>query len=109
MLRAGTLRNRITILSPVQSTSPTGANSKLKFEETVKLWANIEPLSVKDILTAQAVGSQARLRCVIRYRSDIGSHQRVKYLEKVYKIDGEPLADKNTGREYLTLLLVSVS
>lgn len=108
-MRAGQLRQRITILSPVQSTSPTGANSKLKFEETAKLWANVEPLSVKDILTAQAVGSQARLRCVIRYRSDIGSHQRVKYLDKVYKIDGEPLADKNTGREYLTLLLVSVS
>lgn len=106
-MQANKLRQRITILNPSAGSSLTGANSKPNFTDGLTLWANIEPLSVKDVLTAQAVGSKARLRCVVRYRKDINSTQRVRYDDKVYKIDGDPLPDKGTGREYLTLMLVS--
>lgn len=107
-MKASKLRQRITILTPAQGTSLTGANSKVQFTDGPTIWANIEPLSVKDVFNAQAAGSQARLRCIVRYRKDITSANRIRYDGKVYKVDGDPLADKDSGREYLTLILVSV-
>lgn len=107
-MKASKLRHRITLLNPSNGSSLTGANSKPTFTDGLTLWANIEPLSVKDVLKAQAVGSKARLRCVVRYRKDINSTQRVRYDDKLYKIDGDPLPDKDSGREYLTLMLASL-
>lgn len=107
-MQASQLRQRITLLKLTASTSPTGANSKQTYSDHVTIWANIEPLSVKDVINAQAAGSQARNRCTVRYRKDINSAMRVRYDSKIYKIDGDPLPDKDSGREYLTLILVSV-
>lgn len=106
-MQASKLRQRITLLKPSQGASPTGANSKVTFADYATVWANIEPLSVRDVINAQAAGSQARVRCVVRYRRDITSAMRVRHDGKTYKIDGDPLPDKGTGREYLTLMLVS--
>lgn len=107
-MQANKLRQRVTVLSLAESDSDTGANSDYTLTDGVTIWANIEPLSVKDVLMAQASGSQARLRCVIRYRNDITSQNQIRYRGKVYKIDGDPLPDKDSGREYLTLILVSI-
>lgn len=107
-MKASKLRHRITLLTVTTTQSPTGGNPKTTYIEGPTIWANIEPLSTRDVIQAKAAGSQVTLRCIIRYRKDINSTNRIKYDGKTYKIDGEPLADKGSGREYLTLLLVSV-
>ena len=107
-MQASKLRQRITLLKMTYVPSPTGGNGTTTYTDIGTIWANIEPLSVRDVINAQAAGSQARLRCIVRYRKDINSTMRVKYDGKTYKIDGDPLADKDSGREYLTLILVSV-
>ncbi|WP_394260795.1 phage head closure protein [Moraxella boevrei] len=108
MLQAGKLRNRIKIFKPVTKRSPTGAVKAESWEHILTLWANFQPLSVKDVVNSQMAGSQLTARCVIRYRNDINSSMRVEYQGRVYQINGEPLADKKTGREYLTLMLKSI-
>ena len=107
-MKASKLRQRITLIKLTQTESQTGANGDVEYIDNATIWANIEPLSVKDVLMAQSVGSQARLRCVVRYRKDIHSAMRVRYNNQLYEIDGDPLPDKDSGREYLTLILVSV-
>ena len=107
-MKASKLRQRITLITVTTTQSPTGGSPKTTYTEGPTIWANIEPLSVKDVFNAQAAGSQARLRCIVRYRKDITSTNRIRYDGKVYKVDGDPLADKDSGREYLTLILVSV-
>lgn len=107
-MQASKLRQRITFLNLSSGASQTGANSKPVYVDGVTVWADIEPLSVKDVLNAQAVNSQAKIRCIIRYRKNIMSAMRVRYDGKVYKIDGEPLADKESGKDYLTLILANV-
>lgn len=106
-MRAGMLRQKITVQDFISIDSPTGANSEQSLFDVMTLPASIEPLSVRDVLSAQAVGSQARLRCIIRFRRDITSSMQVVYDGSNYKIDGNPLPDTNTGKEYMTLILVS--
>lgn len=72
------------------------------------LWASFEPLSVKDILTAQAAGSEVEVRCMLRYRSDIDSTMQIENRGKRYDIDGDPMPDSKSGVEYMTLMLKSV-
>lgn len=107
-MKASKLRQRITLQSATVKRSPTGSSSQTIYTDIATVWANIEPLSVKDVINAKAAGSQARLRCIIRYREGVSSSMRVLYDGKTYKIDGDPLADKDSGREYLTLILENV-
>lgn len=106
-MQASKLRQRITIQSRTIVPSPTGAPSGESVTDIATVWANIEPLSTRDVIQAKAAGSQATLRCTVRYRSDIDSTMQVRYDSKIYNIDGDPLADKKSGKEYMTMLLVT--
>ena len=107
-MRASQLRNRIKVYKPTTGRSPTGAVFAQKWEHILTLWANFEPLSVKDVISSQVAGSSLSARCVIRYRSDINGDMRVEHQGRMYQIDGEPLADKVSDKEYLTLVLSAV-
>lgn len=67
------------------------------------------PLSVKDIIAGQAQSNQIIARVTIRHRTDLNPAMRVQYAGQYYEIVGEPLADPNTGKEYLTLALKGVT
>ena len=104
-MRASKLRQRITVYKQTSGRSPTGAVSLPIWMPWQTLWASIEPLSVKDVLTAQASGSHITARCIIRYRTDIDSTMQVEHRGQRYDIDGDPLPDANSGLEYMTLIL----
>lgn len=103
-MQAGKLRHRVKIHKQVSIRSKTGAVTK-NWQHELTLWSSFEPLSVKDAINAQAEGSNITARCVLRYRDDIDSSMRVEHLGKMYEINGEPLADTNSGKEYMTLML----
>lgn len=107
-MRAGKLRHRVTVYKKTGGRSPTGAVLPSTWTAWIVLWASFESLSVKDILTAQAAGSEVEARCVLRYRSDIDSAMQIEHRGVRYDIDGEPMPDKRSGREYMTLMLKSV-
>lgn len=104
-MRASKLRQRITVYKQMSGRSPTGAVSPPTWTPWQTLWASIEPLSVKDVLTAQASGSHITARCIIRYRTDIDSTMQIDHRGQRYDIDGVPLPDANSGLEYMTLML----
>ena len=104
-MRASKLRQRITVYKQTSGRSPTGAVSTPTWTPSRTLWASIEPLSVKDVLTAQASGSHITARCILRYRNDINSTMQISHNGLRYDIDGDPLPDANSGLEYMTLML----
>ena len=106
--KASRLRQRITVLKQTSGRSPTGAVLSPTWTTYLTLWASMEPLSVKDVLTAQAAGSQTIARCIIRYRTDIDSTMQIEDNGRRYEINGDPLPDALSGREHLTLMLKSV-
>jgi len=104
LMNPAKLRHRITFQSPGTTQDPVTG-------EMVQGWANvwekvpasIEPLSVKDFIAAQATQSQLSARIVIRYRSGVLPTMRILHRGLIYNIEGPPLADPDSGLEYLTL------
>lgn len=102
-MRAGILRHRVDIQNlQVMQDAETG--------ETMRTWktvwpavpASVEPLSAREFIAAQATQSQIVARVVIRWRDGLDASMRILHGEKIYNPAGF-LADKNSGRDYLTI------
>lgn len=108
-MQAGKLRHRVQIQHKVTAQDPqTGEQLTEQWVEFAKVWASVEDLSARDFIAAQAGQSEAKSRVVIRYREGITSAMRVVLDDgKVCGIVGPPLADPNSRKEYLTLLVTS--
>ncbi|WP_392552920.1 phage head closure protein [Orbus wheelerorum] len=102
-MKSGKLRHRITIQKKISSKTGTGS-IKVKWEDVCKVWASVEPSSVKEFLTAQSIKSEVTAKIIIRYNKNIviDSTMRILYRDKIYNIAGV-LADLNSGLDYLTL------
>lgn len=105
-IQAGKLRHRIEIQHKVTPRDPmTGEFGEPAWELFAKVWAQVTPLSARDLIAAQAAQSEATARIVIRYRIGVLSTMRIVYRDEVYSIEGPPLEDPNSSREYLTILV----
>ena len=108
-LEAGRLRNRIKIYQRNDSQDVTTGEIIVGWSLVATVWASVEPLSVKEFVAASTTQSQISARIVIRYRTGIAADMIVVHNDETYEIKGPPLPDKNTGREYLTLMVNKVT
>jgi SPP1 family predicted phage head-tail adaptor len=100
-LEAGRLRHRVAIERFEVTQDPvTGAVTE-SWTEIAKVWAGIEPLSVREFVQSAAGQSEVTARITIRNR-DILATDRITHRGAVYNIRGV-LPDKESGLEYITL------
>jgi len=106
-MQAGKLRHRIDIQELTTGRDPV--TGEFGEEQWVTRWARcparVAPLSTRDLVAAQAGQSQATGRMIIRYRPGVVSTMRILYRDEVYSIEGPPLEDPESGKDYLTLLV----
>jgi len=109
-MQAGRLRHRVKIQYPAETQDPETGAINVVWTDLATVWAAIEPLSARDFVAAEAEQSKVTARIVIRYRADITAKMRIYYPAKkgFYKIDGD-LADKDSGLEYLTLVVSTIA
>ena len=108
-ISAGQLRHRVAFYKQSTTRSATGAVQAGRWENVFTVWGQFVHLSVKDVITGQSAGVAITARAIIRHCTDIDGTMRVEYAGRMYEIVGEPLADPNTGKEYLTLALKGVT
>ena len=101
-MRSGLLRHDIIIQAKTETQSSTTGEISETWTTFAAAKASIEPLSVREFVSAQAVQSGVAARIVIRYIDGITAAMRVIHGSDVYNIQGI-LADKKSGKEYLTL------
>lgn len=106
-MQAGKLRHRIDIEEKTAPRDPvTGEYGEPVW---VKRWekcpARFVPLSARDLVAAKAAQSEATGRMVIRYRAGVLPTMRIVYRGEIYSIEGPPLEDDKSGRDYLTILV----
>lgn len=77
-MKAGRLRNRITLQKKETSKSPTGA-TKTKWVDLATVWAEVISISGKELLTAQSLMQSTTIRIWTRYREDLDTSCRVLY------------------------------
>ena len=108
-MQSGKLPHRITIEHQTEGEQDQVTGYvPIIWAEFAKVWGKLEPLSTKDQLQVQAINSTMTARCKIRYSSkaiQVNSTMRVMFRGKYWKIDGDPIADNESGLEWLTLNL----
>lgn len=108
-MRASILPHRITIQSKTRkSQNPNTGQISYEWEDFTTIWAEVTDLSTRDRLAAQAIQSTIQSRAKIRYSkksSQIKSDMRVKFDGYYYALDGGPVHDNLSRREWLTLNL----
>lgn len=106
-LPAGKLRHRVLLERPTYTQDTTTGEMVPSWVSEGTVSAAIEPSSAREFIAAQATQSQIDTRITIRYREDVAANWRATHMvngvaDKVFNIHGV-LADKDSGREYLTL------
>lgn len=103
---AGELRHRVTIQHYVAGgRDEDGFETEGSWQEYIKLWAKVTPLSAKDLISAKADQSEVVARMKIRYREDIDTTMQVIWKGRVFSIQSQALDDNETGNIYCTFLL----
>ena len=101
MLDSGKLRHRVSIERVTRTQDPATGAITDTWTEIAKVWAGIEPLSVREFVQSAAGQSEVTARITIRAR-DILATDRIIHRGTAYNIRGV-LADKDSGLEYITL------
>lgn len=100
-LSAGKINHFVRIERLVR-TLDTNGDPVESWELVATVHAAIEPLSAREFAASQAMQSQVSARITIRFRDDVRAAMRIVHGSRIYNITGV-LADKDSGREYLTL------
>jgi len=101
-MNPGKLNKRVTIKFQPQTKDAKGRTPG-EWQELVTVWASIEPLSVKDLLSADKVNYDASLKVRIRYRAGITADMRIDYGSRIFQIISPPIDYLEQHRELLLL------
>lgn len=83
-IRAGDLRRRISIQN--RSTVKTSGQEQQTWTEVLSCWAEISPLTGRELIAAQAQVSEVTHEVTIRYRAGITPRMRIVYQGRVFNI-----------------------
>jgi SPP1 family predicted phage head-tail adaptor len=84
-MRAGDLRNRVTIQSKTVVQNSFGEED-ITWTELATVWAAVEPLRGREFLDGRMVTAEITTRVRIRYRDGISPEMRVVFGSKVYDV-----------------------
>lgn len=104
------LRHRITIQKPTQTQDQNTGKLIISWSNLTTVWAEVTDLSTRDVIAAKAANSTIQARAKVRFSSttkQIDSTMRVLFDGYFYKIDGNPMRDPDSRREYLTINLAT--
>jgi len=85
-MRAGRLRHRLTIQSPVNAQDEYGAKTQYAWVDEATVWGSVEPLRGRELVEAGREAAEVTTRIVIRYRTDVGPECRVVWGTRVYDV-----------------------
>jgi SPP1 family predicted phage head-tail adaptor len=106
-MRAGRLRHRLILQSKTETRDSYGA-SVVGWSTEATVWGSIEPLSGREYFSQQQVQAEARVRIVIRYRSDVDETWRIKHDGLYYNII-DPLNENTRDRMLILMCREGVS
>lgn len=101
-MKAGDLRHRISIQRPELTQDQQTGEMLTTWREIAKVWAKVEPLSVREYIAAASVQSEVTTRITVRAAVAVDETCRIVYRGKTYNVEGV-LPDPVSGRDYKTV------
>lgn len=108
MVQAGKLRHLVTFQVPLIEVDSNGESTE-SWDNAFsgqEISAQIEPLSGRELFTAQQVHSRVTTRITVRYRPGILPEMRIVHRGTYYNIDAI-VPDPDSGFSHMTLLCYS--
>ena len=101
-MRAGGLRDRVTIRKFTSTRSPSGQVIET-WEDSATIWAEVKGISGRELMTSGAETAEATIRVWARFRRDITAANRLKVLSGAFagstlNIIGPPIPDQGMSR-----------
>lgn len=84
-MRAGTLRQRVTLQSK-SATQNTFGEEVITYTDWATVWGSVEPLRGREFLEGKQITAEVSTRIRIRYRSGILPEWRVVFGSVIYDI-----------------------
>jgi SPP1 family predicted phage head-tail adaptor len=81
-MRAGQLRQQVTIQSSTQAQASTGALTTTWSDFATGIWAAVEPISGREFFGSQQVQSSVSTRIRIRHLAGVTEKMRVKHVDR---------------------------
>jgi len=85
-MRAGDLRHRLIIESP-QRLSDGAGGATVTWAQVASVWANIKPVSARELRSAEQRAEKVTHTITLRYRSDIDATMRLVGEGRIFNID----------------------
>lgn len=104
-MRAGELRDRITIQQVAETRSDSGAIVQT-WPDVATVWAAIEGLEGREFFAAQELNAQVTSKIAIRYLAGIVPKMRVVFGARTFDI--QAVIDPDGRRRELQLMVVEV-
>ncbi len=99
---AGKLQHRVTFQRDTGTPDAIGGNAPT-WATVFSVWANIEPLTGRDIILGYQISPDTTHKVTIRYRPGLHSAMRFTWAGRVFHLTGPPL-DMGTDGVLLTLM-----
>ena len=85
-MRAGLLRNRVTIQTRSETTDDFG-EIDFSWSNSATVWASVEPLSGRELMNAQQAGATVTHKITMRYKSGVNPKDRISFDSRTIEIE----------------------
>lgn len=99
---SGDLRHKGELQEQVVTQDAATGAAIINWATVARPWAQIKPLSARELMQSAATQSEVRGYIVIRYRGSVNASMRFVHRGKYYNIHGV-IPDADSGIEHLTL------
>ena len=97
-MRAGKLKDRVYLQSPVRTADGKGGFRLTGWTTEAVIWADIEPLTSRELLFAQGPHSATTHRATFRYRAGVLSTWRLLLGSRAFNFIGKPIEARRRRR-----------
>lgn len=101
-LPAGKLRHVVRVERKVEVVDSAGNREQIWVPFLTRAYANIEPLSAREIMAASSEHSKTTARITIRHREGLDHSMRIVHKNTIYNIEGL-IPDNVSGLEWITI------
>ncbi len=103
-MKAGRLRSRVQLQAPVVAADPDGFERVTGYTTITTVWAEVRPLTGKNLILARTAGEKLDAEITIRFRPDVTGKWRVMDGEHIYALTGPPVDRENRKSELVMLV-----
>jgi len=106
-MRIGPLRHRVAINNPAASQDEYGDDSARTYTTAATVWASVEPISGREMLSAQQQHAETSHRIRMRFTTNVTQESRLVWESRTFEVVS--LIDNKETKQMIELLCKEIS